>query len=136
MSWLSSFFSVAEADVLAIIQKIKQGVVVAETDLNKIAQFVTQETPTILSDLAMVAQWITQLGIVSPAVSTAITEANVIVQALNAWAAAKGTTGTNDIEAAIQGYLAFTQAQGAVAAAKTAAVSSPVATAPSTTTAQ
>ena len=90
-------------------------------------QWVAGQVPTIATDLQVVEGLIVALGFsTNPNVATAIADANLAVQALNAFAAAENA-GNTDAQAVVNGYVALKQAQAAVASATAASVTPVVA---------
>ena len=123
---IEAWFVETEAQVQQVIVQINQEVPVVEAQVHSALKWVAGQVPAIATDLQVVTSLITALGFsANPNVATAIADANLAVQALNAFAAAE-TAGTSDTQAIVNGYVALKQAQAAVASA-TAATVAPVA---------
>lgn len=139
---LQSFFTAVqnwivetESQVQQVIVQIQTEIPVAEAAINSALKWVANQAPTVASDVQIVTGLIAQMGMTSnPNIAQAVTEANVAVQALNAFAAAENT-GTSNAQAVVNGYVAFKQAQASVASATAAAVASAKAAAVPGTTA-
>jgi hypothetical protein len=125
MSFITDFenwLTMTETKVQAIIVQIQQEVPVVEAAIHAALQWVAGQVPGIAADLQTVTALITALGFSSnPNVATAIADANLAVQALNAFAAAE-KAGSSDAQAIVNGYVALKQAQAAVASATAASV--------------
>jgi hypothetical protein len=124
-SWFSSAAKTTEADVVALIGKIKGDVSIAVTDVEKALSWVGGEVPTIVAGLQTALGLAQAVGIVS---APELVAANAAVAALNAFASAQksGTTGlATDVKSAVSGYVAYQQAASAVAAAKATAAAAP-----------
>lgn len=122
---LKSWIVTSEADVVAIIAKIKTEEAVVESEINNALHWIASNTPTIVADLQSVVGIAETVGIAAnPQVAAAITAANVAVNALNAFAAASNS-GSSNTQAVLAGYVAVKQAQAAAASAAAAAVQTP-----------
>jgi predicted oxidoreductase (fatty acid repression mutant protein) len=121
---LENFFTTTEADVVAVIAKIKAAIPVVENDINAVVRWVVNNTPTIAADIQQVERIVTALGFVNPEVSAAIAAANTAVVALNAFAASE-KAGQSNVQSAVNGYIAVKQAQASVAQAAVAAAAAP-----------
>lgn len=128
MSFLDSIKSLlitTEADVVAIIAKIKTEEEVVVTDINTALHWIASNAPTIVSDIQSVIGVAQVVGVAAnPQVAAAITAANLAVAALNSFASASNAGQTNT-QAVLQGYVAVKQAQAAAASAAAAAVATP-----------
>jgi hypothetical protein len=125
---LKSFIVTTEADVVAIIAKIKTAEEVVVTDINNALHWIASNAPTIVSDIQSVIGVAETVGVASnPQVAAAITAANLAVAALNSFAAASNA-GQTSTQAVLQGYVAVKQAQAAAASAAAAAVATPTKT--------
>lgn len=121
MSW-TSFWTTTEADVVAIITKIKTAEQVVASDINTALKWIASNTPTIVSDLQSVVGVVEAVGVATnPQVAAAISAANLAVNALNAFASASNSGQANS-KAVLAGYVAVKQAQAAAASAAAAAV--------------
>ena len=126
MSWFTSWFTTAEADVLKIIQVIKTEEQILASDISKALKWVADNTPQIAADIQQVLSLVQAVGIVNPEVEAAIATANTAVSALNAYAASY-KSGSGTPQAVLAGVAAYKNAQSAVATATAAAVSAPTA---------
>lgn len=123
---LASWFTTTEADVVALIGKIKAEVAVAEADVTEALNWVAKQTPTVAAALQEVLGVVEVIGVGSnPEVATAIAAANAAVTALNAFAAAQTSPAVQTIQtdgaAVVAGYQALTQSLASQAAVKAAA---------------
>ncbi len=121
---IESIIETTEADVIAILVKIKAGILVAETDVKDGIDWVAANAPQIATDVAQVESLVSQVGISSPAVTAAIADANKAVAAINAVAAAS-KAGKTTAETLVAGYVAVKSATAAAANASLAAVQAP-----------
>ena len=125
MSFITEFedwLTTTEGKVQQVIVQINQAIPVAEAAVHAALQWVAGQVPSIAADLQIVEGLIVSLGFsTNPNVATAIADANLAVQALNAFAAAENA-GNTDAQAIVNGYVALKQAQAAVASATAAAV--------------
>jgi len=129
MSFLSSveaIFETTEADVVAIIAKVKQGAAVAEAEIAAALKWIAANAPSIMADIQTVVSLVEQAGILTPSVQASINAANVAVAALNVFAA-NVKAGNSNAQAVVAGYVAAKQA---AAAASTAAAVAATAAAP------
>lgn len=119
---VEGWFTTTEADVVAIIAKIKTDVAVVESDIDAALKWVASNAPAIVADLQSVVGIAETVGVAAnPQVAAAIVAANTAVAALNAFAAASNS-GSSDTQAVLSGYVAVKQAQAAAASAAAAAV--------------
>ena len=119
MSFMS-FFQTTEADLIKVLGKIKDDVVVLPGEINAALKWLAGNTPAIAADIQSVLSIVEVLGVATnPAVATAVADANLAVTALNAYAAASNA-GKPNVQAVVQGYVALQQANAAVALAKSA----------------
>src|SRR5208337_4951428 len=118
------FFTVFEADVVAVVIKIKQGEEVLANDISLVLNWIVNNVGTIASDLQLVESVVVAVA-PTPAVEVAIATANEAMTALNAYAQAHAA-GQSTVQAALDGYTAYKQAQAAAATAVAAAAASPV----------
>ena len=119
---LKSFIVTTEADVVAIIAKIKTEEAVVVSEVNQALHWIASNTPTIVADIQSVVGVAETVGVASdPRVATAIVAANLAVAALNKFAAASNA-GQSNTQAVLAGYVAVKQAQAAAASAAAAAV--------------
>ncbi len=122
---LKSWITTTEADVVAIIAKIKTEEQVVASEINNALHWIASNTPTIVADIQSVVGIAETVGVAAnPQVAAAITAANVAVNALNAFAAASNS-GSSNTQAVLAGYVAVKQAQAAAASAAAAAVQTP-----------
>lgn len=125
---LKSFIVTTEADVVAVIAKIKTEEEVVVTEVNNALHWIASNAPTIVADIQSVISVAQVVGVAAnPQVAAAITAANLAVAALNKFAAASNA-GQSNTQAVLQGYVAVQQAQAATALAKVAAVQTPTPT--------
>lgn len=118
-----------EADVIAIIAKIKTGIATIEADFDTAAKWVAQEVPIIVPYIEQVIGFASSVGVASnPEVMAAITAANTAVQGLNAFAAAENS-GVSDTASVVAAYTAIKNAQAASASAASTVAQSPPAAA-------
>lgn len=117
MSW-TNWWSTTEQDVIALIAKVNTDVVVAEKDVNNALKWIAAETPAIVGGLQTALQIASMFGVVT---APELAAANAAVAALNAFASAQ-TSGQNNVQSVVNGYIAYTQAASAVNTAKAAAV--------------
>lgn len=121
-------FTVAtlEADVIAIVAKIKTGIETLEADFDVAAKWVAQEVPVIVPYIEQIIGFAGSVGVASnPEVAAAIAAANTAVQGLNAFAAAENS-GVTNTAAIVAAYTAIKTAQASSAsAAATVAQSTP-----------
>lgn len=111
-----------EADVLKAIVAVKQGVDIAERDFNAACNWCAKNAPLITADIQSVVAIAGEIGITAnPEFGAAVTAANVAVEALNAFAAARNAGSTN-VTSLLSGYQAVKQAQAAAASATAALV--------------
>ena len=127
MSWFTSWFATAEADVLKIIQVIKTEEQVLASDINKALKWVADNTPAIAADIQQVLSLVQILGIADPRVQVAVTTAHEAIAALDAYAKAYNS-GTGTPQAVVAGYAALKSAQAAASTAASVAVSTPTPT--------
>lgn len=126
---IKSFLVTTEADVVAIIAKIKTAEEVVVSDINTALHWIASNAPSIVSDIQSVIGVAETVGVAAnPQVAAAITAANLAVAALNSFAAASNAGQTNT-QSVLQGYVAVKQAQAAAASAAAAAVATPTTTA-------
>jgi len=119
MSFMS-FFQTTEADLIKVLGKIKDDVVILPGEINAALKWLAGNTPAIAADIQSVLSIVEVLGVATnPAVATAVADANLAVTALNAYAAASNA-GKPNVQAVVQGYVALQQANAAVALAKSA----------------
>lgn len=122
---LKSFIVTSEADVVAVIVKIKTEEAVIASEINNALHWIASNEPTIAADIQQVLSVVETVGAAAnPQVVAAITAANLAVNALNAFAAASNS-GSSNTQAVLAGYVAVKQAQAAAASAAAAAVQSP-----------
>lgn len=121
----TSWWSTTEADVIAIIAKVKADTVVAESDVHKALTWLADETPTIVAGLQTALGIAEAVGVVT---APELVAANAAVAALNAFAQAQANAKTSgntnlmsDAKSVVTGYVAYTQANAAVNAAKATA---------------
>lgn len=116
-----------EQDVIAVIAKIRQDGAVAVKDVEKAIAWAANNAPVVASEIESVVQFASRIGIASnPEFAAAIVAADAAVAALDAFAKqykSQGATLANDASAAVAGYVAAKQAQGAAALAAAAAAS-------------
>ena len=125
---LKSWIVTTEADVVAIIAKIKTEEAVVVTDVNNALHWIASNAPTIVADIQSVIGVAETVGVAAnPQVAAAITAANLAVAALNSFAAASNA-GNTSTQAVLAGYVAVKQAQAAAASAAAAAVATPTKT--------
>ncbi len=134
---LESWWATTEADVIAFIVKVKNGLPIIEAELAAALQWVEGEVPTVnaaIGEINGVLQTVAASGVVTipPAVGTAIQDANKAVAGLNAYAASlqssTGSAGSNQAAAVLAGYTAIKQAQSATTLATLSLVTTPPAT--------
>lgn len=128
MGWFSTWFAVAEADVLAVIADVKSGVAVLETDLQKINSWVVSNAPTIASDIASVLSVVGTMstyGALPASVLTAAKAAEDAAAGIAAYVAATKVGSTTET-AVIAGYTAIKQAAAAHSATAIAISTAPV----------
>jgi hypothetical protein len=94
LTHIENFFSVVEADVVAVVTKIRQGFAVAETDIANAMKWIAGEIPNVVT-VIQTAESIagTTAGLIpaiAPEVEAAIAAANVAVAGLNAFKTASG----------------------------------------------
>lgn len=122
---LKGWITTTEADVVAIIAKIKTEEQVVASEINNALHWIASNAPTIVADIQSVVGIAETVGVASnPQVAAAIIAANTAVAALNAFAAASNS-GSSDTQAVLSGYVAVKQAQAAAASAAAAAVQTP-----------
>ena len=123
MSFLTTIenaFTTTEADIVAIVVKIKTEAEVVESEIKTALSWVAANAPQIVSDLQSVVGIVTTIGIAAnPQVAVAIKAANLAVNALNAFATASNA-GQTSTAAVLAGYVAVKQAQAAAASAAAA----------------
>jgi len=125
---IKSFLITTEADVVAIIAKIKTEEEIVVSEINTALHWIASNAPTIVSDIQSVVNVAETVGVAAnPQVAAAIAAANLAVTALNTFAAASNAGQTNT-QAVLQGFVAVKQAQAAAASAAAAAVSTPTPT--------
>lgn len=126
MQNLKNFFQTTETEVLAVIVKIKNGIVYAEQEVANGLSWLEGHAGEISDSVNTVAGVVGSLagaGIaIPPAVQQAVKDANAAVQGLNAMVASqeKGTP-----QALIDGYVAAKQALAAANAAKLSIAATP-----------
>ena len=122
---LKGWITTTEADVVAIIAKIKTEEAVVASEINQALHWVASNAPTIVADIQSVVGIAETVGVAAdPRVAAAITAANLAVAALNQFAAASNS-GQSNTQAVLAGYVAVKQAQAAAASAAAAAVQTP-----------
>lgn len=121
---LRSFIVETEADVVAVVAKIKTEEEVVASEINSALHWIASNTPAIAADIESVVGIAETVGVAgNPEVAAAIAAANIAVTALNAFASASNS-GKSNTQAVLSGYVAVKQAQAAVASAAAAAVAS------------
>lgn len=119
---LESWFVTTEADVVALISKISAEVQVAEGEAVAALKWVAGEVPAIVDGLNTALTLATAVGL--PVAAPELAAAHAAVAALDAFASVQSNapaTVANATQAVVQGYVAFQQANSAVAQAKSAA---------------
>jgi hypothetical protein len=125
---LENFFQTTEADIVAIVIDIKNGLAVAESDINTAMKWFAAQIPGIVSGIQQVESVAQQLGVTNNAeVAAGIVAANAAVAALNAFAASENS-GASNTSAVVAGFIAVKQSQAAAASAAAAAAGAPVKT--------
>lgn len=123
---LASWWKTTEADVISVITKVKADTVIAEADVHAALNWISAETPAIVAGLQ------TALGIAEAVGVVTVPElaaANAAVAALNAFAEMhnKGNnSAATDAKSVVAGYVAYTQANAAINAAKASAAQAAV----------
>jgi hypothetical protein len=123
LAWIENEIETTEADVVALVIKIKQEATVFESDINTALKWIASQVPAFVSGIQAIENTASQLGVTSiPAVSTAIAAANVAMAGLNKLAS-DINSGSSTTQALVDGYIAVKQtqvvaAQAAVAAAQ------------------
>jgi hypothetical protein len=129
LTWLESKISVGEADVVAIVIKVKQGAELVAHEINAALGWIADNTPAIAADIQQAASLIQLAGVIDPLaepeVQAAVIAANTAVASLNAFANAY-KSGTGTAAAVVAGYSAIKNAQSAAAKATALAASAPV----------
>jgi hypothetical protein len=115
-------FVVFEADVVAVVVKIKQAEEVASREIGLVLNWIANNVGTIAQDLQLVESVAVAVA-PTPQVLAAVATANEAMAALNTYAQAHAL-GQSTAQAAINGYTAFKQAQAAASTAVAAATSS------------
>jgi hypothetical protein len=119
------FITETEADVVALVVKIKNEEEVIAADLAAAQKWIAANSPAIASDIQGVLKIVEAIGVgANPEVAIAITAANDAVTALNAFAAASNS-GAGAAQAVVKGYVAVKKAQSASSAAAAAAITAP-----------
>jgi len=117
---IMSFFRTTEADLIKVLGKVKDDMVILPGEINAALKWLAGNTPAIAADIQSVLSIVEVLGVATnPTVATAVADANLAVTALNAYAAASNA-GKPNVQAVVQGYVALQQANAAVALAKSA----------------
>jgi hypothetical protein len=133
LSWFESVLTVTEKDVVALVIKVKQGIVLANHEIHAALGWIANEAPTIAADIQQVSTILEIAGTIDPAaapeVEAAVAAANVAVAGLNKFASAY-KSGSGTAAAVVAGYTAIKAAQSSVATATALAVSAPVVPAP------
>lgn len=121
-SW---FRPITEQDVLNFIAKVKADIAVVEAEVTKAIKWFNSHAGEIASTIQMVERAVVSSGMaLSPQALVAIAAANEAVAALNAYAKAVND-GKPTVDAAVQGYAAFKNAQAASASAAAAVAAQP-----------
>ena len=125
---IESFWAWSEAQVLALIADIKQGVAIVEADLAAATTWIDNNAPTIVSDIEAVLGIVSTLagaGVPIPAaVTAAATAATEAAAGLNAFVAESKAGGTT-VASVVAGYTAVKQAAVAHATAAVAIAQTP-----------
>ena len=121
----TSWFRTTEADVVALIAKMKTDEKIAEADANAAINWIANEVPTIVAGLQVALGLAQAVGVVTAPELAAAAAAVDALQALASAHRASVTAGdasiTTDAKSVIAGYVAYTQAQAAVNSAKATA---------------
>jgi hypothetical protein len=121
----TTWWKTTEADVISVIAKIKADEQIAESDITAALNWVAGEVPNIVSGLQVALGLAQAVGVVTAPELAAATAAVEALQALAAAHNASVTAGdkslATDAKSVVAGYVAYTQAQAAVNAAKSTA---------------
>jgi hypothetical protein len=122
-SSLVPWWRATEADVVAIIGKIKDDAEIAVSDVEAALNWLAGEVPTIVAGLQTAVGLASAVGVVTAPELAAAQAAVVALQAFARVQSGGGGTLAGDAKAVVSGYVAYAQAQAAVAAAKSTAAS-------------
>lgn len=124
---VTAWFHTTEQDVVNLITNIKNDITVAESDVVSALKWLSGEVPTIVAALQTAVGLASAVGVVS---QPELLAANAAVAALTAFAGVQNATTTapainQSAQAVVAGYVAYTQANAAVNAAKATAAAAP-----------
>ena len=117
---LAQFLETTEKDVQGFLAKIATGVEVVIEDVQAATQWIVNNSPTILADIEAATTFAQAVGGSDPDVQKVAADAKAASDALSAYVA-DSKSGDTQIQAVVDGYLAF--ANGAAAAATVKATS-------------
>lgn len=122
---IASWWKTTESDVVTVITKIKSDTVIAEADVHAALNWIAGEVPTIVAGLQVALGLAEAVGVVTApelaAATAAVDALKLIANAHNASASGGDAAIITDAKTVAAGYVAYTQANAAVNAAKAAA---------------